>query len=61
MFVLGSDDTLYRLPGTKFTGMLDNPGCYCIPLFAGQRVRMVEAVVEINGYNIRKLQEQTPP
>ena len=46
MFVLGSDDTLYRLPGTKFTGMLDNPGRYCIPLFAGQRVRMVETVVE---------------
>lgn len=40
--------------------MLDNPGRYRIPLFAGQRVRMVETVVEINGYNIRNLQEQTP-
>ena len=49
MFVLGSDDTLYRLPGTKFTGMLDNPSRYCIPLFAGQRVRMVEIVVEIQN------------
>ena len=49
IFVLGSDDTLYRLPGTKFTGMLDNPGRFCIPLFAGQRVRMVETVVEIQN------------
>jgi hypothetical protein len=49
MLVFGSDDTLYRLPGTKFTGMLHNPGRYRIPLFAGQRVRMAEAVVEIQN------------
>jgi hypothetical protein len=49
MFVLGSDDTLYRLPGTKFTGMLDNSSRHCIPLFAGRRVRMVETVVEIQN------------
>lgn len=57
MFVLGSDDTLYRMPGTKFTGMLNNPGRYCIPLFAGRRVRMVESVVEIqNRVPIRVVQ-----
>ena len=49
MFLLGSDDTLYRLPGTKFFGMLSNPGRYSILLFAGQRVRMVEIVVEIQN------------
>jgi hypothetical protein len=49
IFVFGSDDTLYRLPGTKFTGMLDRPSRYCIPFFAGQRVRMVETVVEVQN------------
>lgn len=47
IFIVGSDDTLYRLAGTKFTGMLDEPERYRLPSFASQRVRMVEAIVEL--------------
>lgn len=46
-FIVGSDDILYRLAGTKFTGMLDEPESHRLPRFAGQRVRMVEAIVEL--------------
>lgn len=46
-FIVGTDDTLYRLAGTKFTGMLDDPESHRLPSFAGQRVRMVEAIVEL--------------
>ncbi len=45
-FVVGSDDTLYRLATVKFAGMLDDPERHRVPRFAGQRVRMVEAIVE---------------
>ncbi len=46
-FVVGADDTLYRLPTAKFSRMLDDPERHRMPGFAGQRVRMVEAIVEL--------------
>ncbi len=45
-FLVDADDTLYRLSTTKFYGMLDDPERYRMAHFAGQRVRMAEAIVE---------------
>ncbi len=47
IFVVGPDDTLYRLGTVKFSGMLDDPERYRVPRFAGQRVRMAGAIVEL--------------
>ena len=47
IFIVGTDDTLYRLAGTKFSGMLYDPSSYPLPRFAGQRLRMASATVEI--------------
>jgi len=46
-FILGSDDTLYRLASAKFSRMVDDPESHRLERFAGQRVRMVEAIVEV--------------
>lgn len=46
-FVLGPDDTLYRLASAKFSRMVDDPESHRLECFAGQRVRMVEAIVEL--------------
>jgi hypothetical protein len=46
-FILGSDDTLYRLANTKFFRMVDDPESHRLERFAGQRVRMAEAIVEV--------------
>ena len=46
-FILGPDDTLYRLASAKFFRMVDNPENHRLERFAGQRVRMVEAIVEV--------------
>jgi len=46
IFVIGLDDALHRLSATKFAGMLDHPENHRLPRFAGQRVRMVEAIVD---------------
>ena len=47
IFIVGTDDTLYRLAGTKFSGMLHDPSSYPLPRFAGQRVRMASATIEL--------------
>jgi hypothetical protein len=47
-FILGPDDTLYRLPSAKFSRMLDDPASHRLERFAGQRVRMVDAIVEVH-------------
>ena len=47
IFIVGADDTLYRLARAKFSGMLVDPESYRLPRYAGQRVRMVEAIVEL--------------
>ena len=58
IFIVGTDETLYRLAGTKFSGMLDDPGNHLMPRFAGQRVRMAEAIVELRDrvpYRVARL------
>ena len=46
-FILGPDDTLYRLASAKFSRMVDDPDSHRLERFAGQRVRMAEAIVEV--------------
>ena len=46
-FILAPDDTIYRLASAKFSRMFDNPEGYRLERFAGQRVRMAEAIVEV--------------
>lgn len=46
-FVVGPDDTLYRLANTNFAAMLDDPENHRMLRFAGQRVRLVDAIVEL--------------
>jgi hypothetical protein len=46
-FLLGPDDTLHRLASAKFSRMVDDPESDRLECFAGQRVRMVEAIVEL--------------
>jgi len=46
-FLLGSDDTLFRLASAKFSRMLDDSEYHPLARFAGQRGRMVGAIVEI--------------
>jgi hypothetical protein len=45
--MLGPDDTLYRLANAKFSRMVDDPESHRLERFAGQRVRMAEAIVEV--------------
>lgn len=62
IFIVGKDDTLYRLARTKFTGMFDDPENHLMLRFAGQRVRMAEAIVELRDrvpYNIARLIYET--
>jgi hypothetical protein len=47
-FLLGPDDTLYRLSSAKFSRMLDDPPSHRLARFAGQRVRLAEAIVEVH-------------
>ena len=46
-FILGPDDTLYRLANAKFFRMVDDPESHRLERFAGQRVRMAEAIVGV--------------
>ena len=46
-FILGPDGTLYRLASAKFSRMVDDPNSHRLERFAGQRVRMAEAIVEV--------------
>jgi hypothetical protein len=46
-FILGPDDTLYRLASARFSRMVDDPESHRLERFAGQRVRMAEAIVEV--------------
>ena len=49
IFLVDQNDGLYRLANTKFGEMLRNPASHCLPLFAGQRVRVAGAIVELVG------------
>jgi hypothetical protein len=46
-YILGPDDTLYRLASAKFSRMVDDPESQRLERFAGQRVRMAEVIVEV--------------
>ena len=46
-FLIAQDGTLFRLSNTKFDRMLRDPMRNRLPLFAGQRVRMAQAIVEL--------------
>ncbi|QVL47884.1 MAG: hypothetical protein KFB96_19755 [Thiocapsa sp.] len=47
IYILGPDDTLYRLASAKFRRMVDDPKSHRLERFAGQRVRMAEVIVEV--------------
>ena len=47
MFLLDQDDSLYRLPNTKFDQILRDPTCCRFARFAGIRVRMGDVAVEL--------------
>jgi len=49
IFIVDPDDTLYRFAGTKFTNMFNDPESHPLLRFAGQRVRMVEVIVELRN------------
>jgi hypothetical protein len=48
-FLLDRQDALYRLPSATFDRMLQTPGSYDLPIFAGQRVRSAEVAVEMTN------------
>jgi len=48
-FLIGSDDRLYRLANAKFNRMIREPSSEPLPLFTGQRVRMADVIVELDG------------
>ena len=47
MFLLDQNDRLYRLANTKFEQMLRDPASHRLPRFAGRRIRMADAIVEL--------------
>jgi hypothetical protein len=48
-FLIAQDESIYRLATSKFDRMLRDPGSHGLPYFAGQRVRMADVVVELDG------------
>ena len=49
IFILAPDDTLYRIAGSRFTAMHNDPENHPLPRFADQRIRMAEAIVELHN------------
>ena len=47
IFLLDQNDGLYRLPYTQYDQMLHEPNRCRLQRFAGSRVRMAEAIVEL--------------
>lgn len=47
MFLLDQDDKLYRLPNSSYEQMLQDPFSSPLTLFASQRVRMADLLVEL--------------
>ena len=47
MFLIDQEDRLHRLPIRKFEAMLADPETHLFPRFAGQRVRVANAFVEL--------------
>jgi len=49
IFLLDEADGLFSLPNTRFEQMLRDPTTHPLPRFAGARVRMAEAIVELEN------------
>jgi hypothetical protein len=49
LFMLGDDDQFFRLPAAGYARMLRHPSDYPVPIFANQRVRCAEAIVELES------------
>ncbi len=49
IYILGPDDTLYRLASATFSRMVDDPESHRLERFAGQRVRMAEVIMEVRN------------
>lgn len=49
IFIVAPDDTLYRIAGSRFTAMINDPESHPLFRFADQRVRMAEAIVEFRN------------
>ena len=47
MFLLDQDDKLYRLPNSRYEQMLQDPVSSPLTLFASQRVRIADLLVEL--------------
>lgn len=47
MFLLDKDDKLYRLPNSRYEQMLQDPVSSPLTLFASQRIRMADLLVEL--------------
>ena len=45
-YLVGTDDTLYRMANAAYDRMLHDPDQHWIMLFAGQRVRTAEVIIE---------------
>lgn len=50
-FLVAHDGTLFQLANTKFDRMLNDPTANFLPIFAGQRMRMAEVIVELADRN----------
>ena len=51
-FCLGSDDTVFVLPHTRYHAMLSAPAAHPIERFASQRVRCADVSVELEGRKV---------
>jgi hypothetical protein len=47
IFLLDDRDALYRLANSAFAKMLRDPDAHRLAFFAGQRVRMADAIVQL--------------
>jgi hypothetical protein len=45
-FFIASDGSLYRISNAKFQRMMQHPEAELVPLFAGQRIRSAELMIE---------------
>ena len=49
LFMISDGDQFFRLPATGYARMLRHPSDFPVPIFANQRVRCAEAIVELKS------------
>ena len=49
VLMIGDDDQFFRLPAARYARMLRHPSDYPVPIFANQRIRCAEAIVELKS------------